>query len=124
GRGGGFEDHGRTRREGGEDPAGGDRGGKVPRRDDGGERTRGELGAVDRGHLGSEGGIVVGEVDRFADLGIALVEGLAALRAHDLEQVSAPVFEHLPGAVDDSGPFGNGPFLPGGRGAAPAVEYL
>ena len=60
------------------------------------------LCAVDLLEQLAEHRVVVREVDRLGDLGVALVEGLAALGAHDLEQLCALLFELLARAVQNA----------------------
>ena len=62
-----------------------------------------ERGAVDVFQLQAALGVVVGEVDGLGDLGVALVQGLAAFGAHDLQQVGAVGLEGGAGAVQDRG---------------------
>ena len=58
-------------------------------------------------------GVVVGEVHRLADLGIALVDGLAGFAGHDLEKIGAAGFQDVAGAVQDLGALGAGECAPG-----------
>ncbi len=59
-------------------------------------------GAVDLLELLAEHRVVVREVDRLGDLGVALVERLARLGARDLEEACAVFLELLPGTVEDA----------------------
>ena len=75
--------------ERGERAAGGDRDREVPRRRDDGQAGRLEAGVVDAGQVVRALGVVVREVDRLADLGVAFGEGLAGFGDHDLEKLRA-----------------------------------
>ncbi|MDQ1054219.1 hypothetical protein QE394_002147 [Arthrobacter sp. SORGH_AS 212] len=86
---------------------------EVPWRRDNGELRWDERGAVDRVQLAGGLCVVVREVHRLADLGVALVDGLAGLAGHDFEKIGAAGFQGVAGAVQDFGAFGAGECAPG-----------
>jgi hypothetical protein len=118
---GGLQDDGGPGRQRGEGRSGGDRDGEVPRRRDQGQRCGREGGAVDVVERGRQGAVEVREVDRLGHLGIGLVDGLAGLRRHDLDERGAVRLECVADGVQHRATRTAGPGPPdrtGGLGAA------
>ena len=82
---------------------GGDRDREVPRRGDQRQRARAEDHALLPVEPFSLLRVVQREIDRLADLGVALLEGLAGLGGHHLEQLGAVPREHPGHAAQDHG---------------------
>ncbi len=96
---GGLEDDARPRRERGEHAARRDRDREVPRRGDDRELGGDEHGTAHPVELASRRGVVVREVDGFADLDVGFGEDLAGLGRRDLDQLAAPGFECTRGGL-------------------------
>ncbi|KZX20120.1 hypothetical protein ACH61_02765 [Rathayibacter tanaceti] len=111
----GLEHHSGAGGQRGEYAAGRYRHREVPRRSDQRQRRRVEAGAVDRVELAGALGVVVREVHGLRDLGVALVDRLAALGRHHLQQFGSARLQLVAGAVQDAGALV-------GRHAAPAAR--
>ena len=99
-----FEDHGVPGGEGGEDTAGRDREGEVPRWSDDYGSARRSGGALHLRQPERLIAVVTGEVDRLGDLRVALGDGLAGLGNHDRQHATSVLLEHVADGVHDLGP--------------------
>ena len=109
-------------RQGGEHAARGDGDREVPGGCDDGQVRRREPGAVHGLELERMGGVPAGEVDRLADLGVRLVDGLAGLAHHHLDELTPAAFELVTGALQHGGALGGGPVAPGRARARPTQQ--
>ena len=118
GRRGRLEDHRATRRQRSGDATHGDSHGEVPgRRNDSdvhGHESRarhvGLIGELQRGLC-----VVMAEVDRFAHLGIGLIDGLAGLRSGNLDELAPARGKNIADAMQCGCPLLGGQGLPGVR---------
>lgn len=105
----GLDDDGRAGGERGEHTAERDGDGEVPRRRH--ERHRGgpeprTVGDETGAQVGDPIGVVAGEVDRLAHLGVGLFDRLAALGGHDREELPAALLHLTGGGPQQRGAFG------------------
>ena len=91
----GLEDDSRTCSQTSQNTTGGNSGREVPRGNNQGQVNRLGLCAVDLLEVLSQHCVVVCEVDCLGDLGVALLQGLASLSCHNLQQVTAAQCDSL-----------------------------
>lgn len=134
---GGFEEDGVSGDEGGDGHAGGDGEGEVPGGDDGGGSAGGVEGVigfaseVGEGLLGEEGlglvGVVVAEVDGFADVGVGFGPGFSGFFADEGGELVAVLAQEGGGGLDDLAAGGLrevAPLVEGSLGALDGAIHL